>query len=315
MSSNNMHYYYNVEYYDNLRMELSKENGKDICKFSVNNMNERSKRIIKFSFLGHDVFNLPDEEAGIKSFELYSAYPGVMIGIGNPHSIKIEGAMQNGFTFDYVTGIPYLPGSSLKGILKSAFPGKKFPKAKEQYIKSYLEEGKNQVNIKKLADYIFGSDDTTTPGKGVFYGVFPDVENADKQQLLTDDYITPHKDEFTSPIPIRMVKIRPDIKLIFKFSCDTYKEDDISITSDDMCNLFKKIILDIGIGAKTNVGYGVMVEDNKYLKTDVSSLNEGTDKTVRTPAPNKNNKNNNSNNNKRMNKGNEKREYNVPARK
>lgn len=314
MSSNNMHYRYNVEYYDGLNMkEVKGDESKSEFYFSDDKydktMHERSNTIINFKFPDCNVFNLPEKELGIRSFNLFSAYPGIMIGIGNLHSISIEGAMQNGFTFDYVTGIPYLPGSSLKGLLKSAFPDKKFFKAKEQYIRSYLKNGKKQVDIKGLKNHIFGSEDEKSPGKGIFYGVFPDVNSADNHRLLTDDYITPHTDEFTNPIPVRMVKIKPDIKFIFKFSCVPYKDEknDIIITVDDMCDLFQDIILDMGIGAKTNVGYGVMVkvEDKSLLKNDDSELKAKKSKK----------QTNTKNNKKEPYKGNEQRSNNWQARK
>ena len=290
MNSNNMHYRYNVEYYDNLNIKIKKEDGKEKVEFEIDEPNTkksfedknkkptvmdiRSKKIFgdkNFVFVDNNVFNLPDKEAGIKSFELWSSYPGVMIGIGNPHSIKIEGALQNGFTFDYVTGLPFLPGSSLKGILRSIFPGKKLSKGKEQYIRDYLKGDQKQINIHDFGDFIFGSDEKMQPGKGVFYGVFPEP----KGKIFTDDYITPHSDDFTNPVPVRMLKIRPDVKFVFKFSCDTYEEDKIKVTSDDMVDLFKNIIMDIGIGAKTNVGYGMMVEKNKIFKNISLKANNG----------------------------------------
>ena len=59
-------------------------------------------------------------------FELYTAYPGVLIGTGNPHEISMENAIKCGFSFDYVTGLPYIPGSSIKGMLRSYFSKRRF---------------------------------------------------------------------------------------------------------------------------------------------------------------------------------------------
>ena len=53
---------------------------------------------------------------GIRTFKMKTTYPGVLIGTGNSHSAGAKGEMELGFTFDYVTGVPYLPGSSLKGL-------------------------------------------------------------------------------------------------------------------------------------------------------------------------------------------------------
>lgn len=79
--------------------------------------------MFSFAFPKADLFaglrGLPDFHA----FQLVTTYPGLLIGMGNPHDAKLDAAVKLGFSFDYVTGLPYLPGSSLKGICVPAFRG------------------------------------------------------------------------------------------------------------------------------------------------------------------------------------------------
>lgn len=60
--------------------------------------------------------NLPDA--------LTVAYPGLISGTGINHETGSLGEIKIGFAFDFTTGLPYLPGSGVKGVLRSAFPQK-----------------------------------------------------------------------------------------------------------------------------------------------------------------------------------------------
>ena len=82
--------------------------------------------------------------------------------------------------------------------------------------------------------------------------------NKSSKPFLADDYITPHinrknpaMSQFTNPIPLMFLKILP--KVTFQFQFDF--RDGI-ITREAKENICIKILKDLGIGAKTNVGYG-----------------------------------------------------------
>jgi CRISPR type III-B/RAMP module RAMP protein Cmr6 len=87
--------------------------------------------------------------------------------------------------------------------------------------------------------------------------------------FIGDDYITPHinrkKPElspFTNPVPLMFLKILPEVTIQFQFDLK-----DGLLTKEQKQELFRRLLLDFGIGAKTNVGYGQFNEDT------VSSLN------------------------------------------
>ena len=120
-TSENMNYIFNVSYFDDIDWAAfgsSKEENDSILK-------QHNDAIRDFSFKTAS----PVEKwralqmKGYTDFQLCTQYPGLMIGTGNEHSLKMDGAIKCGFSFDYTTGLPYIPGSSLKGALRACFPG------------------------------------------------------------------------------------------------------------------------------------------------------------------------------------------------
>lgn len=267
MLSQNMNYRYNVEYFDDLDffnddfVIVKPIDGKIKNSDQSKAMRERTKEIIDFPFPAARSAFMPglEDVEGVHCFELHTAYPGLLIGIGEFHDLKMRDAVKNGFTFDYVTGLPYLPGSSLKGILHSYFPVKNAidESGKYEYIKSLLPE--KNIDIFNFSKTIFG-DSEKNPGKVLFLGAFPIFEH--DESLLSYEYITPHRGKFANPKPISMIKIKPDIKFRFVFRIEDYKDKN-EVTAEEIKLLFKQIIVDMGIGARTNVGFGVMVEKNE----------------------------------------------------
>ncbi len=220
-----------------------------------------------------------------QSFVLKTLYPGLLSGTGYNHQGgDIVGGDQNeeiklGFSFDYVTGLPYVPGSSIKGVLKSQF---------EKYESDIAKMLDCQVtDVRNLSKSIFG--DSTDTGVDIFLDTIP-VEGCEDGHVLGIDYITPHKskdgpafDEFASPNPIRMLKIIPDVKMLFRFILKDSVVGDVCLRADVKLELFKELIKTYGVGAKTNVGYG-RFEDAKndegyfYLTVKTSAKSEYTER-------------------------------------
>lgn len=84
-------------------------------------------------------------------------------------------------------------------------------------------------------------------------------------RLFFDDYITHHnpqaaEDErrFMEPVPNRFLKIGPGVSFTFQFKLYDYKDKDgkVLLKADYIKEVFKQILIDFGIGAKRNVGYG-----------------------------------------------------------
>ena len=87
-------------------------------------------------------------------FCLKTVYPGLLIGIGNTHEAgtriggeDAEGAeIKLGFTLDYVTGLPVIPGSTVKGVLRCAF------KRYRDYVADLLRESGPEPGAQQMGD-------------------------------------------------------------------------------------------------------------------------------------------------------------------
>lgn len=209
------------------------------------------------------------------SFELYSTYPGILMGTGYLHDFLPEGpekdseVIKTGFSLDYVTGQPYLPGSSLKGTLRSYFPGKhreEGSKIEAEYTQ-YIGEltGLESQNVDDLESDIFNRGD-------VFLGAYPVLGAQGDRSLFSPDFITPHKGgPFKNPIPISIMRVRPNVCFRFSFLLRDSVVNGVNFSAAQKLELFKQILLDMGVGAKTNVGYGKLSETKVEIPTKKSN--------------------------------------------
>lgn len=194
-------------------------------------------------------------------FELTTCYPGLITGIGICHSSGQINEAKLGLSFDHTTGLPFIPGSSVKGLLRSIFPGSRKKNEKERcdFIRERMEKEVSDEDIKKLCVQIFGSDnkdkDFHIQGNDFFFDAFP---VSSKNGLLELDYITPHTGGvFSEPTPIQFMRIMSEVTFRFSFNLTSIKlTETTKIEPTDKEKLFKAILTTVGIGAKTNVGYG-----------------------------------------------------------
>ena len=217
--------------------------------------------------------------ADCQSFVLKLAYPGLLIGTGYPHGVgKLEKLIYKtkdsddeknsedislGFFFDYVTGQPVIPGSSVKGVLRSHF--KYHSEAVTEILKGMDMAAVSTDTVKELEKAIFDNSD-------VFFDAVICKGDAEGR-MLGFDYITPHSSVAKNPVPIRIIKVLPEVQLEFRFKISDKKEiDGVTFTAENLKELFKELILLFGAGAKTNVGYGVFVEQDAAQPTNAEAL-------------------------------------------
>jgi CRISPR-associated protein Cmr6 len=246
------------------------------------------------------------------AFKLYTTYPGLLLGAGNEHEISAKGEIKLGLFFDYTTGLPIVSGSSLKGVLRSAFPqwvnhkktDAEIKWTKTYYIKSLLtnvaievieEEYANdevkkaelQKEITAIENAIFegikNNDAKTSNEK--FYSIYERdifldayIYAAGKgDQIVGIDSITPHIQEgkpyeeamLKNPTPLPFLKVLPNVGLQFNIMLTNNGLD-----KDTKKRLFIAILTTIGIGAKTNVGYGQLATNKLKIGDEVEVLNE-----------------------------------------
>lgn len=216
----------------------------------------------------------PLANRGIASFNMKVLYPGLYSSMSVDHGVydTQEGDANNqtdfstGFSFDYTTGLPYIPGSSVKGALRACF----IDHADD--VLSALRKATGNQNlsdecVSKIETVLFGNripengrdTDDGIMGKAIFYDAFPISAGNNHGSILADDYITPHPDPLLPPGPIiHTIKIKPDTVIRFCFSVPQSDLENAAhgVTAEHMIKVFGELLNLWGIGAKTNWGYG-----------------------------------------------------------
>ena len=177
-------------------------------------------------------------------------YPGLVTGL----NVAVAGAthedIDSGFNLDFATGQPLLHGWTIKGQLRSHFQNRTAAVAEIT--------GLPAETVKALEKEIFDEGDT------FFDAVIFDGD--DKGKFIGLDFFCRHrvKNPTRDPIPIRVLKLMPNVRLEFRFAL----RDGI-LTADEKLALFKELLLVFGIGARTNVGYGYLMEaDSRIIPTE-----------------------------------------------
>ena len=207
------------------------------------------------------LYPIPRPTNANRTLEFKVLYPGLATGVGIGHEAKIEGEYKLGMHFDWTYGMPIVYGSSVKGVLRSYF---------EDFYKP--QTNSKEEETERLIVDIFGEDDKlkrkgyknekSIYDRDIFFDAV--IVKADwKGRILCPDSITPHlQGPLKNPIPITFMKIAPGCVLEFRFklvdSKITLKDGNkfLVITAEEKLELFKTILETVGIGAKTNVGYG-----------------------------------------------------------
>lgn len=218
------------------------EPDKEMVKNSIGVMNRKIKEAV--------LVKIPRLSCSTDFFSAKITYPGLITGTGLVHdSKKLDGAFNLGMHFDYTTGMPVVYGSSVKGVLS-------------QYFEEFYE---GEIDKEKLKKDIFSGEISDGKHKSIYKrDIFFDAvitqaytDRNGKSHLLEDDSITPHKDgPLKDPKPITMLKIAPGCKIEFRFQLHDSVINGQTFGRIEKLELFKKILKTVGVGAKTNVGYG-----------------------------------------------------------
>lgn len=270
----NLGWKYFYDYYRN----LSYANG--VASFNGSPTVSEKKKFFTAD-ISFEIFENAVEEAlspvGKHGFKLATVYPGLLIGSGYLHEVGVKEELKLGFFFDHTTGLPVIPGSSVKGILRSAF--KRVPGFVAKYIAGlcqveFPEEEKAFFKLLKgLELEIFGPEQGETLERNlkfqdVFYDAVPVKSFSGK--LLGEDNLTPHiyrknpkMTPFKDPVPLPFLKIVPGVVFYFDFELhDSTLIPELNAGKKE--KLFEKLLCTFGAGAKTNVGYGQFILPNKF---------------------------------------------------
>lgn len=311
--NNSLRYY--KKYYEGIKWLDESDSERNERHFK-----KKNAELFASCFPSRDLFEYPSHLIAI---ELETTYPGLLLGSGINHGSNRLGELKLGYQLDYTTGLPVIPGSSVKGVLRSAFPGgyrkaaqrkdisadeKLLLKLKKDRAKAYIKhlltkdlalpECSEDI-IDQLEDFLFGSyesgkaSDTAMSSRVIFHDALPVNANRvkvnEKHNLsyLGSDYITPHinrnkknhlPDEMVNPVPIGFLKVLPGVVFRFQFDIKPFDEKVYKLSEQNIRDLFEAILLQMGTGAKTNVGYGQWKKPGP--EPDPSKIEKRKDKTV-----------------------------------
>lgn len=254
----NFFYLFNMPYIINEEIKLYE----DIEKFVwdthfIENINNRRDSTI--SYLKNSGFEVYSDIILKVSWRL-------IIGLGASHP------QETSMTLHHTYGIPYIPGSAVKGITRHwivlKFADDIARETKEDFekvidkISSAIESDNNinrqidEINFKDILD-IFGTQ--KHEGKIIFFDAYP----IDNIKLKTDimnphypDYYTKNEPptDWQSPRPIKFLTIDSNTKFQFY----------IAGKDKELLDKTKKLLIEAlknyGIGAKTSLGYGIFEE-------------------------------------------------------
>lgn len=205
----------------------------------------------------------PERRPEVKTVELYTQ-TRLVTGLGLPSPTE------TGLLLDRLTGCPYLPGSSVKGLLRHAaklVAQGELETAKENDDASYWQEHRAAV---------FGPDRTEaeTPAKGqvLFFDAFPTAWPNLELDVLTPHYSAYYGDEsgteppadWHDPVPVAFLTVAPGTRFRFHFvdgARTPAAEGTGILTAPDPLPRLERLLetaLDwLGIGGKTSSGYGL----------------------------------------------------------
>lgn len=185
-------------------------------------------------------------------------------GLGSGHPTE------TGMILDRNLGVPYIPSSSIKGVLRLAYAVN-------------IADGRSEVPDSELEKY-FGSTDTNKSKRGqlIFLDAYPrgNVE-------LKVDIMNPHFGKYydgtnkqpvetESPVPIKFLTIKQGTEFVFNCAYLPLDEKDRSDdkVKDDVEKMFSTAFSKVGFGGKTSIGYGRFERvENQKNGTTVSSSN------------------------------------------
>jgi CRISPR-associated protein Cmr6 len=207
-----------------LTKSWSEENNSEFTNFS-----RRYKHKIKLLF---------GADENLKTLNMSTAWR-MAIGLGG------GSVYENGITLHHIYGVPYLPASSVKGVTRRGY-------MEQHGIKP------NEMNAEMKE--IFGTDEKQ--GKVVFLDAFPqkmaagivspDIINNHYQDYYDDSKKKPPAD-WHSPNPVFFMTLK---NVQFEFLLGVYEETNRKFLSKAQ-EALNYALINLGIGAKTAVGYGL----------------------------------------------------------
>jgi len=165
----------------------------------------------------------------------------MVLGLGS------ESVFETGITLHSVYGFPYIPGSAVKGCLKNYL------------IREYFANNEESAHANEQCRKIFGTQENK--GGIIFLDVYPK-----KCDALELDIMNPHYGEYyqgkraptddMNPTPIKFYAVPKETYFTFRVVSDKIDIESEKIGGKTIPEILSELLTEIGLGAKTAVGYG-----------------------------------------------------------
>jgi len=209
------------------------------------NLKQKHNEQKEFMIANHNFYDLIEITATTKT--------PLITGIGQSHPTEV------GITLDYNLGIPYIPASTIKGLLRVTTT-----------IQSLNDIDKNKVNVDKKGKYFISDTDIQevsyyfggqeNSGNSIILDAYPkevpdldiDIMNPHYSKYYQGD--TPPAD-YLEPTPIKFLVVKPGTLFIFRILVNKNNKE-----IKNLKDILIKTITGEGIGAKTAIGYGLFTD-------------------------------------------------------
>lgn len=236
------------------KLEVDKSVIKSLCEQSKKSFPKTSGLLKKKDELQKAYISELNSQ-GIKTFEFKAKTISPFItGLGSGHPTE------TGMILDRNTGLPYIPASSIKGVLRLS-----------QAINCADENGNVDENDKRIVKYFGTTSDAQEAKRGqlVILDAYPDSERVPKLKL---DIMNPHFGNYYSgtnkqpvetetPVPIKFLTVKEGAMFVFRCAFmplgnEILSENERQEIQQDVDAMFDTAFETVGFGGKTAIGYG-----------------------------------------------------------
>ena len=261
-----------VQYYESFYNDLKK--------------NQELKKLLAEKQKSQKEFCEIHEKAGYKIINYQAELKSPLItGIGQTHPNEV------GMVFDHTMGIPFIPASSVKGIVRFAHMLELIRSDDQSYRDSdkngeYIDES----NLKTKIPAIFGGDadeeGKKLKGKVVFLDAYPvnipdlhvDIMNPHYGEYYSDENGKTPPADYLDPTPIKFLTVK--LGTVFTFRALVPQDSNLLELAE---TAFKNALEDEGVGAKTAVGYGRFEIQRRADSKDAQIVDESIEPQEKSP--------------------------------
>lgn len=196
----------------------------------------------------------------------YKLESDFVTGLGREHPVE------NGFAWHHTLGTSYLPGSSVKGMVR-AWAEQWHKWAGKQENELSPEETTEFEHYKKNLKCIFGDANETGVGSVIFLDALPTMPVQLKADVMTPHYAPYYQDatgqtppaDWHSPIPIPFLVVAAGQTFTFGV-LPRHNNEKSQSDCETVKTWLKEALCWTGAGAKTAVGYGRFIPDEEMQK-------------------------------------------------